>query len=129
MSTEQEKKARRVRHLKRLEKQLEAMNKDIERVAEVHPHSVKTRDAEDAKTETINHPPHYGGDTVYEAIKVIEAWELDFCLGNTVKYISRAGKKDREKEIEDLKKAQWYLARRVEQLEKAAKFFKENHHP
>ena len=33
--------------------------------------------------ETVNHPQHYGGDTVYEAIKVIEAWGLDFCLGNT----------------------------------------------
>jgi hypothetical protein len=40
-------------------------------------------------------PAHYGGaDNPYEAIKVIEAWKLGFCLGNTVKYISRAGKKD-----------------------------------
>jgi hypothetical protein len=44
-------------------------------------------------SESVNHPQHYGGDTTYEAIKVIEAWELGFCLGNTVKYISRAGKK------------------------------------
>jgi hypothetical protein len=44
--------------------------------------------------EMVNHPRHYGGeDNVYEAIKVIEAWDLDFHLGNTVKYISRAGKK------------------------------------
>ena len=43
--------------------------------------------------ETVDHPKHYGGDTLYEAIKVIEAWRLGFCLGNTVKYISRAGKK------------------------------------
>ena len=67
--------------------------------------------------EQINHPQHYGGDTLYEAIKVIEAWKLDFCLGNTVKYISRAGKKDPAKELEDLKKAQWYLSRRIEQLQ------------
>jgi hypothetical protein len=67
-------------------------------------------------SEQINHPQHYGGDTQYEAIKVIEAWKLDFCLGNTVKYISRAGKKDPAKELEDLEKAQWYLARRIEQL-------------
>lgn len=57
----------------------------------------------------IDHPQHYGGDTVYEAIKVIEAWELGFHLGNTVKYISRAGKKEPDKFIEDLEKAQWYL--------------------
>jgi hypothetical protein len=70
-------------------------------------------------TEAVNHPPHYGGgDNPYEAIKVIEAWELDFCLGNTVKYISRAGRKDKNREIEDLRKAQWYLERRIQQLQK-----------
>jgi hypothetical protein len=70
-------------------------------------------------TEAVNHPPHYGGgDNPYEAIKVIEAWELDFCLGNTVKYISRAGRKDKDREIEDLRKAQWYLERRIQQLQK-----------
>jgi Protein of unknwon function (DUF3310) len=58
--------------------------------------------------ETVNHPAHYGGaDNPYEAIKVIDAWDLGFCLGNTVKYISRAGKKDDF--LEDLKKARWYL--------------------
>lgn len=41
----------------------------------------------------VNHPAHYGGDTTYEAIKVIEAWRLDFHLGNALKYICRAGKK------------------------------------
>jgi hypothetical protein len=67
--------------------------------------------------ETINHPEHYGGNNTYEAIKVIEAWELDFSLGNTIKYISRAGKKDKAKEIEDLKKALWYLDRKIKTLE------------
>lgn len=67
--------------------------------------------------EKVNHPDHYGGrDNPYEAIKVIEAWKLDFHLGNTVKYISRAGKK--EDELEDLKKAAWYLKRKIDQLEK-----------
>jgi len=66
--------------------------------------------------EAVNHPEHYGGEgNQYEAIKVIEAWDLDFCLGNTVKYISRAGKKDDV--IQDLKKAEWYLKRKIEQLE------------
>lgn len=59
----------------------------------------------------INHPPHYGGDTTYEAIKVIEAWKLGFNLGNTVKYISRAELKG--KPVQDLEKALWYLAREV----------------
>ena len=66
-------------------------------------------------SQAVNHPQHYGGDTPYEAIKVIEAWELGFCLGNTVKYISRAGKKDQTKTIEDLEKAAWYLNREIEQ--------------
>ena len=67
--------------------------------------------------EQVNHPNHYGGkDNQYEAIKVIEAWNLDFCLGNTVKYISRAGKKDSTKLVEDLEKAKWYLERRIQQL-------------
>ena len=69
----------------------------------------------------INHPPYYtiGG---IEAIEVIEAWELGFCLGEVVKYICRRGRKGlryrKTIEIQDLKRAQWYLARRIEQLEK-----------
>ena len=66
--------------------------------------------------DTVNHPEHYGGkDNTYEVIKVIEAWKLDFCLGNTIKYIARAGKKDPSKIIEDLKKAAWYLDRAIKQ--------------
>ena len=69
--------------------------------------------------ELVNHPQHYGGATsTYEAIKVIEAWNLDFCLGNVVKYVSRSGKKDSTNELEDLKKAAWYLNRRIEHLSK-----------
>jgi hypothetical protein len=67
--------------------------------------------------EKVNHPIHYGGDTLYETIKVVEAWNLNFHLGNAVKYISRAGLKDKEKEIEDLKKAVWYLERKIKLLE------------
>jgi hypothetical protein len=69
--------------------------------------------------EMVNHPSHYqfGKNNEYEAIKVIDAWELDFHLGNAVKYISRAGKKDPNKEIEDLKKALFYLDRKIKNLE------------
>ena len=71
------------------------------------------------KKENVNHPKHYqfGENNVYEAIKVIDAWSLGFALGNTVKYISRAGKKDPSKEIEDLKKALFYLQHHINQLE------------
>ena len=64
----------------------------------------------------IDHPQHYGGDTTYETIKVIEAWGLGFHLGNTVKYISRAGTKPDADLIDDLQKAKWYLDRYLEQL-------------
>jgi hypothetical protein len=74
------------------------------------------------RDEAVNHPQHYGGkDNPYEAIKVIEAWELGFCLGNVVKYISRAGKKSRSSFLEDLSKAKWYLTREIENLGKEEK--------
>lgn len=71
-----------------------------------------------AEPAEINHPAYYGGDTVYEAIKVIEAWGLNFSLGNCVKYISRAGKKDPTKLVEDLQKAAFYLNRAIENAQK-----------
>lgn len=73
------------------------------------------------KKESINHPTHYGGqENPYEAIKIIEALDLGFCLGNTVKYIARAGKKDPTKQLEDLKKSRWYLDREIQKLEHRA---------
>lgn len=70
----------------------------------------------DLPKEMVNSPAHYGGkDNPYEAIKVIEAWGLDFCLGNVVKYIARVGKKDDS--IQELQKAKWYLDRKIQQLE------------
>jgi hypothetical protein len=76
---------------------------------------------EDAEElEAVNHPAHYGGaDNPYEVIKVIEAWELDFHLGTAVKYIPRAGKKDPQKEIEDLEKSVFYIQRKIDLLRKA----------
>lgn len=72
--------------------------------------------------DAVNHPRHYGGaDNPYETIKVIRAWELGFTLGNTVKYISRAGRKGSGKMIEDLKKAAWYLAEEIAFLERGCK--------
>lgn len=75
-------------------------------------------------TDAVNHPSHYGGaDNPYEAIKVIEAWGLPFNTGNTVKYISRAGRKSitslsaEEARLQDLKKARWYLDREISNIE------------
>jgi hypothetical protein len=63
--------------------------------------------------DKVNHPKHYGGESnPYEAIKVIEAWNANFNIGNVLKYISRCGKKDVE--IQELEKAAWYLNREIE---------------
>ena len=65
--------------------------------------------------DPVNHPSHYT-DGGIETIDFIEAKKLPYHLGNAVKYISRAGKKDDE--IQDLKKAVWYINRYIELREK-----------
>ena len=78
---------------------------------------VKPFNKKKATNKMVDHPQHYGGKgNKYEAIKVIEACDLGFCLGNTVKYISRAGKKDNI--IQELEKALWYLEREIKTLKK-----------
>ncbi len=81
--------------------------------------NIKTIKMVSENKEMVNHPSHYGGENnVYEAIKVIDAWGLDndFYLGNAVKYLSRAGKKDDT--VQDLKKAIWYIEKKIEKLQK-----------
>jgi hypothetical protein len=63
----------------------------------------------------VTHPSHYNSGNI-EVVEAIEDWGLCFHLGNTVKYVARAGKKDPTKEIEDLEKGKWYLERRIEIL-------------
>ena len=65
---------------------------------------------EQMKNDAVNHPSHYT-DGKYECIDFIESWGLGFHLGNAVKYITRAGKKDPGKTKEDLEKAIWYVKR------------------
>jgi hypothetical protein len=64
-------------------------------------------------SDIVNHPAHYIAGKI-EVIEAIEDWKLGFCLGNAVKYIARAGKKDPAKTKEDLQKARWYLDREIE---------------
>lgn len=70
--------------------------------------------------DIVNHPSHYT-DGKIEVIDFIEEKGLNFHRGNAVKYIARAGKKDPTKEIEDLKKAEWYIHREIQRLEKERK--------
>lgn len=70
---------------------------------------------EEDKGDPVNHPSHYT-DGKIEVIDYIEDKGLGFCLGSAVKYISRAGKKDQNKEVEDLQKAIWYINQKIEQI-------------
>jgi hypothetical protein len=73
--------------------------------------------ASEIAVDAVNHPPHYtlGG---IEVIDAIEAWGLGFNLGNSVKYLARAGRKDPSKTVEDLRKALFYLEREIGLLTK-----------
>lgn len=75
------------------------------------------------KKEEVNHPDRYGGDVTYECIKVLEAWLTEeqykgFLRGNVLKYLCRVGKKDSE--VQELKKARFYLDKYIEFEEKSA---------
>lgn len=63
--------------------------------------------------EKVDHPKHYKGKKL-ECIDIIEDFQLNFCLGNAMKYILRAGKK--QNKVEDLRKAIWYLERECEDM-------------
>lgn len=76
-----------------------------------------TQEAQEAQ-ETVNHPAHYHAQSGVEVIEAIQAWDLCFALGNVVKYVARAGHKDPATRVEDLRKAQWYLARALEEASK-----------
>ncbi len=67
--------------------------------------------------DPVNNPAHYTDGRI-EVIDFIEDKQLGFHLGNTVKYIARAGKKDPSKTIQDLEKARWYLDRQISNLKK-----------
>ena len=67
------------------------------------------------KESVVEHPAHYGGkDNPYEAIKIIEAYNMDFKTGNVIKYLLRYKDKNG---IEDLWKAHWYLTRLIKEQE------------
>ena len=88
---------------------------------ELPPAVVKLRAKLDAQsvgkqTEAVNHPPHYTAGGI-ETIDFIEAKNLNFRLASVVKYVSRASHKG--KQLEDLRKAQWYLSREIMALEAA----------
>jgi len=75
---------------------------------------------QDAEDDPVNHPMHYTSHP--SGIECIDiAKHYDFCIGNVIKYVWRAGLKkstemqDEEKEIQDLEKAKWYLEKEIEE--------------
>lgn len=68
--------------------------------------------------EAVHNPPHYTNGRTIEPLDAIVDWKLDFCLGNVVKYISRAGRKEDETPLRALEKARYYLERAIKELEK-----------
>lgn len=78
---------------------------------------MRINNAIELEKETVNHPSHYNQGI--EAIEIIESWDLNFSLGNAIKYILRAPHKSNT--LEDLKKASWYINREIERIEKLAK--------
>ena len=68
----------------------------------------------DEVNKNVSHPSHYNQGI--EAIDIIESWDLNFSLGNAIKYILRSPYKG--KQIEDLEKARWYIDREIERLKK-----------
>ncbi len=87
----------------------------------VFTHPVQRREADQpsaaTKSDPVSHSAHYTFGQ-YEVRKVIEDWGLGFNDGNVVKYVARAGRKDPAKHLEDLQKAQQYLAFEIERVEK-----------
>jgi hypothetical protein len=79
------------------------------------PFKLKTKLGTYTKADAVNHPPHYKAGGI-ETIDFIEAKSLNYNLGNVVKYITRADLKGNK--LEDLQKAQWYLAREIKNLSK-----------
>ena len=68
-----------------------------------------------SEDDDVNHPSHY---TSYKGIEIIQLTEqMNFCRGNAVKYVARAGLKSKQTELKDLKKAAWYIQREIERLE------------
>ena len=73
-------------------------------------------------SDIINHPSHYAEGREHEPIDVIVDWELGYLDGQVVKYLSRLGRKDSA--LQDAKKAQFYMNRLVEEIEKEHAGFK-----
>ncbi len=99
--------------LEELAAALAAYKEELDAAIVAYLDNIRKKIEPEMEIDNINHPPHYA-DGKIEVIDFIEDKKLPFHLGNVIKYISRAGKKNPDTELEDLKKAQWYLNRYIE---------------
>lgn len=90
-------------------------DKDLEDLQDSIGESAYIEDQPLCGGDVIESPKHYTHSSI-ETIDAIEAWKLDYHLGNVVKYISRA--KHKGNELQDLRKAEWYLKRAIEKRSK-----------
>lgn len=94
------------------------VNTKIEEGNKVNESDLKDSEiSKEVKDDVVNHPSHYTDGNI-EVMDFIEDKQLNFARGNVIKYVSRAGKKDPNKELEDLLKSMWYLNREIERLKK-----------
>lgn len=106
--------------VEQLEAVVDKLDVEPEKVKEFSEAVTKSRRGRPAKqlssifSDPVNSPAHYTAGGI-ETIDYIEAKQLNYHLGNVVKYVSRAGKKNEM--LEDLKKAKWYLDREIKRLE------------
>lgn len=92
------------------------LDDEIKRVEQIlEQDNLSLKSSTKVSKETVNHPSHYN-QFKYEVIEVIEDWHLGFNLGNVLKYIGRFEFKGSA--LDDLKKAQFYLAREIELRER-----------
>ena len=99
--------------IKYLEQEIEVNESDLKDV-DAEPIDISVEE-ESVENDPVNHPSHYT-DTKIEVMDYIEDKGFNFALGNVIKYVSRAGRKDVDKTIEDLEKSRWYLNREIERL-------------
>lgn len=96
---------------------------DIDKLCDLYNEKTKNRYYDNALPSSFKYTtpkPVLKPNNEYALFDVLEAWGLDkdFYLGNVIKYLARAGKKDAAKELEDLEKAEVYLKRRIAELKK-----------
>lgn len=80
-------------------------------------HRVQLRKG-DGLNDPVNHPPHYTSDpSGVECIQITQ--HRNFCIGNAIKYLWRAGLKDSAPQVQDLQKAVWYINQEIERIQNA----------